>query len=220
MKQHQDDALSQSLDQWALLNIECNLLAKLEWQQARAEGFIPTNSSILYEAWPIWVEHQKITGRLRSELNKVTTGNKLLEYWGTSKRFREPHHTCLVDWDATGEAMKALSLLQRRWITKHISGWCRVGKWMKIWKQQDTNQCPLCGESPEDARHVWKCQHVTTTTNWAGQLLKLRSWLRSTTSKRISEPILACIEAWRLDPHGYQTRPLVLPAGDLSFPGM
>jgi hypothetical protein len=33
---------------------------------------------------------------------------------------------------------------------------CGVGKWLLIWKDKDTDACPLCS-ALEDARHVWKC---------------------------------------------------------------
>ena len=49
---------------------------------------------------------------------------------------------------------------------------------------------------------------------------KLQSWMNKTTSKRIAGPILGCLAAWREDPEAYDTAPLTLPEGDLSFPGM
>jgi hypothetical protein len=33
---------------------------------------------------------------------------------------------------------------------------CGVGKWLLIWKDRDTDVCPLCS-ALEDARHIWTC---------------------------------------------------------------
>ena len=127
---HQDDKPGQQLDRWAKLNIECDLLAKLEWQEAFYHSYRSKDSKISHEAWSIWVGHEKITGRLRTELEEVTTGSSLLKYWAKSSLFSHPQDSLLVNWDAVETAMKTLDLSRRRWITKHISGWCDVGKWL------------------------------------------------------------------------------------------
>ena len=49
---------------------------------------------------------------------------------------------------------------------------------------------------------------------------KLQSWINKTTSNRIAGPILSCLAAWQEYPDNYDTAALVLPAEDLSFPGM
>lgn len=61
-----------------------------------------------------------------------------------------------INWDACEMAMRRLKISRRHWIVKHSEGMCGVGKWLLIWKDRDTDACPLCS-APEDARHVWKC---------------------------------------------------------------
>ena len=122
VKGHQDDSPCTTLDHWALKNIECDLLAKLEWHEASASQYTSKDSKISFEAWSIWAGTQKITGRLQTELDEIITGGALKRYWSQSKRFNNPINLLLVNWDAIEQSMKDSSLSCRRWVTKHISG--------------------------------------------------------------------------------------------------
>ncbi len=63
-----------------------------------------------------------------------------------------------MHWEVIEHTMKASPLARRTLVTKHATGMCGVGKFMKIWGERDTDACPRCG-APENAAHVWICPH-------------------------------------------------------------
>ncbi len=42
-------------------------------------------------------------------------------------------------------------------VNKKVSRMCRVGKMMKLWKKQEMDKCPWCGEK-ETAEHILECK--------------------------------------------------------------
>jgi hypothetical protein len=76
---------------------------------------------------------------------------------------------------------------------------CRVGKFQKKWKLQETNSCPLCGQF-EDALHVWKCHAQPVQDLWNNSLTKLQSHLRKLdTDPDLIKLLWAYLDAWRYD---------------------
>lgn len=46
----------------------------------------------------------------------------------------------------------------QHWIMKHAEGICGIRKWLFIWKDRNTDECPLFSTA-EDDHHVWHCLH-------------------------------------------------------------
>ncbi len=117
-------------------------------------------------------------------------------YW-TNKEKTEGHLADYVNWDAISSTMKSTELTKRIFITKHTVGMCGVGKFMKIWKQRDSEICPRCDE-PEDATHIWKCQGAEANGVWKKSLSNLDDWMTSVqTDPDIQQALLTSLNNWR-----------------------
>ena len=87
----------------------------------------------------------------------------------------------------------------RRWVSKHVTGICGVGKFLQLWGNESTDGCPLCGE-PETARHVPRCRDPRMVEEWNLQLQALRDWLdERQTHHDISHAITDLLFRWRFD---------------------
>jgi hypothetical protein len=66
---------------------------------------------------------------------------------------------------------------RRSWIAKHTEGMCGVGKWLVIWQERETEDCPRCSEF-EDARHdVWLCPDAEATLIRKEGILGISRWM-------------------------------------------
>ncbi len=76
-------------------------------------------------------------------------------YWKQKEKLHETDLE-LVNWDLIEVAMKEIKRPKCVFISKHASGMCEVGKFMKRWQLRQDDSCPRCGQ-PEDSTHVWQC---------------------------------------------------------------
>ena len=58
-----------------------------------------------------------------------------------------PEAEAAIDWPSLGQAMRNLPPKLQRWTTKHSVGMCGVGKFLKIWGDENHSGCPLCAVS-------------------------------------------------------------------------
>jgi hypothetical protein len=65
------------------------------------------------------------------------------------------HH---INWESLCLARKRIPLGQQRWLLKHATGHCGVGKMMTLQGHQDHSRCPRCGEDNETTLHLLTCQ--------------------------------------------------------------
>ena len=86
-------------------------------------------------------------------------------------------HFDLVDWDAIEDAQTFFPSGFSLWISKHVTGFCGVGKMMKYWAQWDDNNCPCCGAECETAQHVLVCNNETMVQEFSEALEVLEHWL-------------------------------------------
>ncbi len=77
-----------------------------------------------------------------------------------------------VDWEAIGSTLQGIARGRRVFVSKHTAGMCGVGRFMKRWKQWDTDQCLRCGER-EDAAHVWICRDPRAREVWSKSLVAI-----------------------------------------------
>jgi hypothetical protein len=172
VKGHQDD-LSEDLDQWVLLNVQMDKIAQQFLQQAVVSS---RHYDIKGELWQLWVKGSKITTNLQQYLYEAVQSGTSEEYWA-SKPNTSTESIKSVDWRTIGSAMKTQPRARRVFFSKHIAGMCGVGKFMKWWKEWESDICPRCG-SPEDAPHVWLCKGPGTEELWSKAVVKLKGVMR------------------------------------------
>ena len=78
----------------------------------------------------MWIGEWKICNNLVSAVTEQALGPPARAYWSRKGRFHD-NTISDIDWLATQAAMKAVKPACQRWITKHTSGFCAMGKVMK-----------------------------------------------------------------------------------------
>lgn len=133
------------------------------------------NQVIDGEAWSVWSNDIKLVSNLDSKLYEIFHSKVIEEYCIKKHKFSE-HQASNIYWEALKKAMKAVPLAKRTFITKHATGMCGVGKFMKLWRERDTDACPQYG-APENASHIWICPQPQATDVCGLSLQKLNAWM-------------------------------------------
>ena len=190
---HQDDFVG-PLDRWATLNVEMDLAAKEHW--ARSIGGGRPASVIFGEPWSVWCKGEKMVTPLRSKLYEVIHGPALDAYWISRKRFKSELYP-KYDWEALEDAIRPLSISRRLWLTKHLSGWCSVGRMAKRWNLRASDECPRC-HAKENARHVWNYKDPRSIEQMEKSVVTLKLQLgRSYTSPVVINVIGRRLMEWK-----------------------
>ena len=191
---HQDDNCpAESLDRWGKLNVEMDLAAKSYIAVAKQR----TRHHLFKEKpWTIWYQNQPVVKNIYSTIYEIVHSEEARSYWAKKDK-TETHCLDFVNWEAIGAAMKNTPLPKKLFISKQTVGMCGVGKYMKLWKQRDSDKCPRCNE-PEDASHVLKCSGEGANDIWTKALKKLEDWmLESQTDPDIQEAVIHSLNQWR-----------------------
>jgi hypothetical protein len=77
--------------------------------------------------------------------------------------------------------MRKLPFGKRRWLLKHMTGFCGVGKMEFRRGNQNHDECPRCGTS-EDTVHVLICKDAGAAIAFTLSLQKLETHMRSITT--------------------------------------
>ena len=200
---HQDRVLQfDRLDRLSQLNIladeaagdHLNELIALDQSGQLAE----CTSDIRKEGWQVWVRG-KVTSDPAEAIRTWAFGNNLRDI--LDEKGKIPHDMFLkIDWDAVGDSMNEFPQLFRRWVTKHVSGWCAVGKMQAICGYWDSSKCPCCSEPIETTTHMLICPHEGLHENWNKALDGLERWMESAdTHPEIQECIINTLWQRRLD---------------------
>jgi hypothetical protein len=128
---HQDKwKTHDELDWWEQTNVCMDLRAKSKMSRP---SFSPTHRILGQEGWSLWLHDQKYTS---FDINLVYTRaceEKVSAYWLHQGRLTA-NLAALIDWQVLASACQAESPGIRRWVTKHVTGICSVGKWLEHWQ--------------------------------------------------------------------------------------
>ncbi len=197
IESHQDDkAELAQLDHWGKLNVECDGLAKSFWNtNALADSWMP-NLQFGYEQWSLWIANQKLTKIDKHKLYAFTFSERTTKYWHR-KHSLTPELITSINWDACEEAMGRLPFGRKRWLIKHATGFCGVGRRELLRGNQDHDECPRCGSS-ESSRHVVECKGTGTDLTFTLALQKLETGLTEIdTAPHLLKAILTRLQQWR-----------------------
>jgi hypothetical protein len=120
----------------------------------------------------------------------------------TKVRWSKKHHLSNemitnINWEACKTSLNKLPFGKRRWLLKHATGFCCVGKMERLQGNKDHDACPRCGMS-EDAPHVARCQGAGTDAMFEAAVSKLElSMGDKFTAPEIITAIGKCIRQWR-----------------------
>jgi hypothetical protein len=86
---------------------------------------------------------------------------------------------------------------RQQWVTKHVSGFCSVGKMALRTGLQTSKQCPRC-EEIKTAAHVWTCKNQEVEQLWGDKMAELREVLnQACTPQKMINAIIDGLQGWR-----------------------
>jgi hypothetical protein len=197
IESHQDDNLDlSSIDHWGQLNVECDGLAKSYWNtNALAKTWRP-NLHFGLEKWSLWIDHKKLSQIDKHKLYAFTFSARTQKYWHR-KHSLTPTLITSINWDACEAAMGQLPFGRKRWLIKHATGFCGVGRREFLRGNQSHDECPRCGVS-ESSRHVVECKGTGADITFALALQKLETHLVVIdTAPSILAAIIKRLRQWR-----------------------
>jgi len=196
---HQDDkpgSAKGTLDEWAKLNIRMDRRAKRHWMKTY-ERATPPNQRFQHERVVIRLHGRKLSKIDAKELYVVLFEPIIKPFWQKKLNLSEDDWQN-IHWKAAGQAMKRAPVGRKKWIFKHASGHCGVGRMLQIRGQQEHSKCPRCDQDQETTEHVSKCPSAEAQAQWNTSINKLRDWMATAhTSPNLTTAILARLREWR-----------------------
>jgi hypothetical protein len=160
-------------DFWGKLNNICDSVAKAFWAHVDSTRDCSPNHRFGNEGWGVSVQGKKLAKMPMTDLYDSTFGaTKSKQYW-SDKHTISAQIFARIDWEACGMAMKGISFGKKRWLVKHLSGFCAVGRMMLIREQWPHDKCPLCFEPNETVNHVIDCRDPRARLQWIRSVDKL-----------------------------------------------
>jgi hypothetical protein len=191
IESHQDDHTSLSqIDHRGQLNVECDGLAKGFWNSTvLTESWVPS-IQFGFKKWSLWIAKQKLAKVDKRQLYAFVFSETIENYWHR-KHSLTPDLITSINWEACEEAMGRLPFGKKRWLIKHATGFCGVGRRGLLRGNQDHDDCPRCG-FPESSRHVLECHGTGADATFALALQKLETGMISLeTAPPITQAIIS-----------------------------
>ena len=135
------------------------------------------------EACEIWIASltggsEKISSNLTATLREYIHTKSIRSYWEKKGKFPRGGQR-LVDWSLKRQSHKTFPKGQNRWLSKHNTGFCGVGKKLKEYQFQKHTDCPRCGRANETPAHVLQCRNADACALWDKELSNLLTWMKS-----------------------------------------
>ena len=132
----------------------------------------------------------------KTDQGGYTFSDRTAKYW-YRKHSLTPELITSINWDACEAAMGRLPFGRKRWLIKHATGFCGVGRREFLRGNQDHDDCPRCGAS-ESSRHVVECKGTGADITFVLALQKLETSLTEVdTAPHLLKAIITRLKQWR-----------------------
>jgi hypothetical protein len=157
-------------------------------------------------AWQLWIGDFPIINDIDHTIYSLAHTPATKKYWTQKSRATDSSFES-VHWLRLGQALAKMPHTRRLFCTKHTVGMCGIGKFQKLWKARETDECPHCG-LVEDALHVWTCKSQQVSDVWSTSLCQLKTSLdKLETDPALTKLIIEYLNAWRNDHNLCSTSP-------------
>jgi hypothetical protein len=201
VKGHQDDHSNfYNLDRWAQLNVIVDTMAKRklsetldydDYQHHRLICF-PHDKCTLSFCDQNQIPTTSIQSNLLKTIRRSAGRKRARKHWRKKKIIAEETEHC-IDWKVVHKSHKSVDSTTHQWLSKWMTGFCRVGKMMKVYRFQTHTKCPRCQQPNENVKHVLKCQSYGTK-----QMRALSSWItKNDGPEGMGDVITQNLTAWR-----------------------
>jgi len=193
------------MDIWTLLNIEMDIHEGEYYQQHKEEDC--PNIAMANKSLTVWIDEEKLSCFDKQMLyDKVFTKTGKVEkdkstwtckdFWKERENIPEAAME-YIHWEALKKALANSPQGTQRWILKHSTGLCGVGRMLQRRNYQEHSLCPRCGEQDETTKHVIRCQAVDTRQRWKTGIKAIRQWFITTsTEPDLQHAIFQRLEEW------------------------
>lgn len=155
----------------------------------------PLNSTLTGEYWPVFIHGKKIHSSLWDTLYEEIYRERMAMHWEKNDWMKQ-EHSMMVNLEACEGTMQHLKISHYHWVAKHTEGVFGVSKWLVIWQECDTSDCPKCSEF-EVARHVWRYPANEANTICTAGIAHLSSWMETTqTAPELQAVIIIQLTQW------------------------
>ena len=118
-------------------------------------------------------------------------------------------HFDLIHWDGMGSAMKTFPTMFRRWIAKHVCGFCGCNAHLSHYVEGLENVCQACNARGETTAHITICPDNEQSKLYKVSVDALVSWMDSYET----DPVLMCLIERYLRARGSSTMSDIAPEG-------
>ena len=141
--------------------------------------------------------HTPIQSNLLKTIRREAGRKRARTYWRKKKSINaDTEHW--IDWKVVHKSHKALDPSNNKWLSKWMTGFCGVGKMMKIYGFQTHSKCPKCQQDNETTDHVLQCQSYGTHCLWQKSMRELSTWIADNDGPtELGDIITHNLNAWR-----------------------
>ena len=159
---HQDDHVAYSLlDQWARLNIDMDLMAKMYWQTLKDQQPVPQPFPLkpFPGQWSVWYNEYRLPSWTTKRAQSLYYRSPSELFW--TRRLKCEQVFQVLDWPSAALALRRTTIHQRLWIPKWLCSTLPFGRNLIRWRQPEHMlQCPRCGDDEHQLHHVIQCLHA------------------------------------------------------------
>ncbi len=165
------------LDRMGQLNVQMDSEAKryLRWLLSSPYP-TPCPSTIFKEGWSCHIQGTKTTTDPAGPIRRQAFRNDMIAHVKSRHKI-EPELFDSVDWDANRDALNNAPVLFSLWATKHVSGFCGVGRKMHQRGEWENAKCHSCEEESETTFHLYVCPHEDRVDAWTEAVDGFEAWM-------------------------------------------
>lgn len=141
-------------------------------------------------------QHQ-IHSHLQKTIKHHCSTVKICEFW--TQKHQLQHHVSKINWQLKTTSHKNAIRPKNCWLSKHLVGFCGVGKMLVTYKFQTHSNCPRCGMSHETTSRVLRCPSNEASHLWDKEIKKLKEWMlfKNKFQSQLAEHIVINLYAWK-----------------------
>jgi hypothetical protein len=144
--------------------------------------------------WSIWHKGRRLIQWNEKQAQHLIHTKTATAYWTKKQRITKEIQPA---WEALYQTFTSANLYKKLWIPKWLTSWVPIGKKLKQWKIQTTDECPGCGEPELYRHHVLQCKKPETNAQWNAAVQKLSRWmLTNHTQQDLHQGIIDGLRAW------------------------
>ena len=206
VKGHQDDNTNYyQLDRWAQMNVLVDTMAKQKLSETLSDETYhqQRTNTFPFDLCPISfcsdnkIPLDSIQSHLTKAIKTAAGRKRVRRHWRKKGKFttNNEHN---IDWPVVHRSHLALDKNKKKWLSKWMTGFCGVGKMMKIYGLQQHTKCPKCQQPNETTTHVIQCQSYGTHCLWSKLMRSFVTWIdKNEGPELLAQVIIDNLTAWR-----------------------